>query len=268
MIDEKADEATCDSAGSSDRVEEAAPSTDPSTDEGVRLPGRSAARYERTEAERLARANSPHKANGRRVSDDLRWIVYLDWKAGTRHVMTLARKHGMTFQTAKKLMQGNPLRNWPSFEAQLALEHETLKTAESIAAEKIAGTVLTEWEKARKDNLIVVNGIKSSLFASVKKLVDTMREGVDFARIEYTKDGSAIRIPMSGTEALANARTAAQAADLLVKIESLLYDKPTERKEVKVEDPWKKLTPEQMEEFARTGELPASVDVEQLFGKN
>jgi hypothetical protein len=42
----------------------------------------------------------------------------------------------------------------------------------------------------------------------------------------------------------------------------------TERKEVKVEDPWKKLTPDQMEEFARTGDLPASVDVEQLFGKN
>ena len=259
---------TCDSAVPSGRVEEAAPSADTSTDEGVRLPGRSAARFARTEAERLARANSPHKKNGRRVDDALRWTIYLDWKDGTRHVTTLSRKHGVTYQTVKKLMDGNPLRKWPSFEAQLALEHETLKSAETIAAEKIAVQVLSEWEKARNDDLIVVNGVKSALFASVKKLVDTMTGGVDFARVEYTKDGAAIRIPMSGTEALANARTAAQAADLIVKIESLLYDKPTERKEVKVESPWKKLTPEQMEEFARTGDLPASVDVEQLFGKN
>jgi hypothetical protein len=31
------------------------------------------------------------------------------------------------------------------------------------------------------------------------------------------------------------------------------------------EDPWKKLTPDQMEEFARTGDLPSGVTVGELF---
>jgi hypothetical protein len=250
MIDENDTQDTGNSVDT-DRDSEAAPSTDSSPDEGVRL------------------SNRLKRDNGKRINDDLRMIIYRDWKAGTRHLTTLARKYNMSFSTVKRLvLKGNPNRAWCSFEAQLALEHATLKSAEAIASEKIAGVVLTEWERARKNNLAVVGGIKEALWSSVKKLVEEMKTGVDFARIEYTKEGAAIRIPMSGTEAMANARTAAQAADLLVKIESLLYDKPTERKTVKVEDPWKQLTPDQMEEFARTGDLPAGVDVEQLFPKN
>ena len=246
MIDEKADDDTCNSAEPSGRVEEAAASTDPSSDEAIRL---SAAR----------------KKNGRRVTDELRWAMYEDWKAGCRYTMTLARRHGVTFSTAKAVMEGNPRRNWPSFEAQLALAHETLKSAQAIASEKIAETVLTEWEKARRNDLVIVSGAKGTLYALAEKLAKEMKT-ISFDSVFYDKFGNAHTVKMGATEALSNARTLAQALDLVVKIESLLHDKPTENKKVVVEERWKDLTPEQLEYFAVTGKVPEGVSEEYMFG--
>jgi hypothetical protein len=248
MIDEKPVDDTYNSTAPSGRVEEAAASTDPSSDEAVRL---SAAR----------------KKNGRRVTDELRWAMYEDWKAGCRYTMTLARRHGVTFSTAKAVMEGNPRRDWPSFEAQLALGHETLKSAQAIASEKIAETVLTEWEKARKEDLAMVQGTKASTWALIKKLAEASKT-VDFIRTEIDKDGNVHKVPMGPSEALSAARTAAQTMDLIVKIESLLHDKPTENKKVVVErERWANLTPEQLEAFAVTGKWPEGVSEDDVLGK-
>jgi hypothetical protein len=266
MIDEKADDGTDNSADSSDRVDEAAPSADPSSDEGVRFPNR-AARMARTAAEKLARANSPHKANGKRIDDATRMVIYQDWKAGTRHLTALARKYAMSFSTIKKLVQeGNKFRDWPNFEAQLALEHETLKSAQAIASEKIAEQVLTEWEKARKEDLAMVQGTKASTWALIKKLAEAAKT-VDFVRTEIDKDGNKYLLPMSPSEALSASRTAAQTIDLLVKVESLLHDRPTENKKVVVEERWKSMTPEQLEYFAVHGKWPEGVNEDDVLAK-
>jgi hypothetical protein len=224
-------------------------------------------REARNAAARASRADSVHKKNGRRITPELRWTVYLDWKAGTRHISTLARKHGTSFPSMRTLVkEGNKLREWPDFMTQLAMENETLKSAQSIAAEKIAEQVLSEWDKARRNDLVIVAGTKGTLYALAEKLSKEMKT-ISFDRTVFDKDGNAHTVKMGATEALSNARTLAQAMDLVVKIESLLHDKPTENKKVVVEERWKNLTPDQLEFYAVNGKWPEGVNEDDVLGK-
>lgn len=208
---------------------------------------------------------SDHSKCGRRVDDALRAKMYQDWKNGIRGINTLATKYGLAFVTARRIVkQGNPNRHWPPFEVALALEGQTLKTAETMASEKIAEVLVDEWEKAKREDLMLVQGNKAMLGRLIKRFMDETKD-IEFAHTGYDKNGEAYKTPMTGSEAANVARNLAQAAATLVQVESLLMGKPTERAAITQEDKWEKLTPEQCKYILETGKLPPGVE-ETLFG--
>lgn len=216
----------------------------------------------------LSEADYNRLKHGRRVTDEVRDKMYADWKAGTpRATNTLARKYGISFVTARRIIvQGNASRGWQPFKVMLALESETVKKAEAAAEEKITETLVDEWQKARGQDLTLLQAQKSLLARLLKQFKENL-EAITFGSTYYDKNGEAHEVPVTWSEAVGSASRLAQATEILVKAESLLMGKPTERKDVNVTDPWEKLTPEQCRQIAETGQLPDGVTEEELFGK-
>ena len=71
---------------------------------------------------------------------------------------------------------------------------------------------------------------------------------------------------MGGSEASNTLQRLVQASATLVQTESLLLGKPTSRAEIKGSG-WDKLSADQCEHYALTGELPAGVTEEDISGK-
>ena len=193
--------------------------------------------------------------NARRMTEQECDAIYAAWDGGLRSSVSLGEKFGWSDETVRVLIKhGNKRRGWQPFALRKALEESTLKAATDVAKEKIASRVVDQWEKAKEWDLALIQGNKKILGEMLQKFIEVVKK-VDFST-------------MSASAACNNARSLAAAVDTLVKAESLLLGKPTERQEINPGDGWTKLTPEQLEYIAANGKLPPDVSEDVLFGTN
>jgi hypothetical protein len=186
------------------------------------------------------------------MDDEAYEAIYQAWYGGMRSAPKLAAKFGWSDEMIRSLVNvGNPRRHWLSFKARATLEVDTARLAENRAAAKIADLVVSEWEKAKADNLKLIYAHKGTIAALLKQFRDSL-PAVDFTKLK------------AGTAAMI-ARSLAQATDTLVKAEALMLGKPTERHEVNPGDGWSRLTDEQLAAIAENAQLPPDVSEETLF---
>jgi hypothetical protein len=192
--------------------------------------------------------------NARRMTEAEYNAIYQAWKGGLRNSVHLGAKFGWSDETIRQLVKkGNVRRSWLSFEKQLLLDTESMREAKLLASEKIADRAADAWDKAKAVDLALINGNKRMVSEMIQRFMRAV-ETVKF-------DG------MSGVAACTNARALAAAIDLLVKAESLLLGKATERKEISAGDGWDKLTPEQATYIVEHGgQLPPDVNEDVLYG--
>jgi len=195
-----------------------------------------------------------HK-NARRMLEAENDAIFAAWKMGMRSPLALGTKYGWSDETIRTLIKhGNKRRGWQPYEMRLALEEASMRAASTEATAKIADKVVDAWEKAKANDLALINGNKG-LIAELMSKFKAGLATVDFAN-------------MTGSNACNNARALAAAVDTLVKAESLLLGKPTERQEIQPGDGWSKLTSEQLEYIAAHGKLPPDVTEDMIYGGN
>ena len=207
-----------------------------------------------TSVETKARPQPPQFAkNARRVTEEEHDCIFAAWKSGMRSSVALAAKFGYSDETMRVMIKfGNKRRGWQPFAMQQALEEASMHAASSAATEKIAAKISDAWEKAKEIDLALINGNKRIVGEMIQKFIQAVKT-VDFSA-------------MTGTAACHNARALAAAVDTLVKAESLLLGKPTERKEINPGDGWSELTPEQAAYIVEhQGQLPPDVNDEALY---
>jgi len=198
--------------------------------------------------------NREHK-NTRRMSEEEHDAIFASWKAGLRGPTALGNRYGWSDETIRRLIKhGMPTRGWQPFAIRLSLEEAATRAAGAVATAKIADKIVDEWEKAKTNDLALINGNKGLL----AQLITKFKAGMD----SLTFDG------MTSATACNNARALAAAVDTLVKAESLLMGKPTERQEIQPGDGWSKLTAEQLEFIVQNGKLPPDVPEDMIYGGN
>ena len=196
---------------------------------------------------------NPINPNGRRMTEEEYEAIYQSWRGGLKSSVSLGLKFGWSDETIRVLLKyGNKRRNWLPFAQREAIATESLRQATTAVAEKIAGRAVDDWEKAKTHDLLLINGSKVMLAGLLKKFQESVNT-VDFSK-------------MSGGSACANARALATAIEVLVRAESLLLGKPTERKEITPGDGWDKLNLEQLQYVIdHHGQLPPDMDEGALF---
>jgi len=193
--------------------------------------------------------------NAKRISEQEHDAIYAAWSGGLTSSVSLGLKFGYSDETIRVLIKhGNKRRGWQPFAARKAVEGTAIYEATKAAQAKITDRVMDAWERAKDNDLALINNNK----ILIAGLIAEFRKGL--ASVDFSK--------MSSGTACNNARSLAAAVDTLIRAESLLLGKPTERKEINPGDGWSKLTEAQLEFIAANGKLPPDVSEDVLFGAN
>lgn len=218
---------------------------------------------------------NPKAKNGRRVTRELYDAMWESWRDGDRKISTLARVFAVSVQTADRIVKrGLPVHGWPSLLDRAKAWDAARLQADSLAAAAAFQDVRSAWDVAKSDNLKLAQFSKGALAQAMKKAMEAVAsmKFVKYRRVlDQTKTPAVwatIETPMNGLEISEALRTIAGAIKEIGQFEAYwLGGQP--QADGTVANPfqgWNKLTAEQINYIASTGQLPPGVTDDMLWG--
>lgn len=218
---------------------------------------------------------NPKAKNGRRVTRELYDAMWESWRDGDRKVSTLARVFSVSIQTSDRIVKrGLPAHGWPSLLDRAKAWDAARLQADSLAAAAAFQDVRSAWDIAKSDNLKLAQFSKGALAQAMKKAMEAVAS-MKFVKYRRFLDRSltpavwtTVETPMNGLEISEALRTIANAIKEIGAFEAYwLGGQPTP--DGGITNPfqgWNKLTPDQINYIAATGQLPPGVTDDMLWG--
>jgi hypothetical protein len=219
--------------------------------------------------------DAPKAKNGRRITRELYDAMWEAWRDGDRKVSTLTKIFGLNPATSHRIVKlGLPTLGWPSLNERSKSWDGAKLQADSLAAAAAFQEVRSQWDISKSDNLKLAAFSKNSIAKAMQKCADAVGS-MKFVKYRRVLDRNVtphvwttIETPMNGLEISEALKTLATAIKEIGLFEAFwLGGQPNQ--DGQPTNPfagWNKLTPDQINYIATTGQLPPGVTDEMLWG--